>query len=166
MMHEALERMSSVKTFSNRCLTRPVILFLQFRQALLSENYNKTPICSTHGALLFSLKLRIIICCTYTEQPGGLRSCVAAPGQDAKPGSPAFSHSCCAGGAGSRSWTQIRPLCCGSGTGLAGRCPRRGEETGGPRLDRKRPRGTTGPPPGPQAPGRRWVELIEKEAKQ
>lgn len=112
------------------------------------------------------VSLKLIICCTYTEQPGGLRSCAAAPAQDATPDSPAFSHSCYAGGAGSSSWTRTRPLWCGSGTGLAGRCPRRDEEAGGPRLDRKQPHGTTGPPPGPQAPGRRWVRLMEAEEKQ
>lgn len=34
---------------------------------------------------------------------------------------------------------------------------------GGPRRDRMRPRGTTGPQPDPRAPERRWVKLREEE---
>lgn len=109
------------------------------------------------------LKLSIIISCTHIEPPGGLRSCAASPGWDATPNSPAFSRSCCAAGAGSSSWTQTRLHWSGSGTGLADPCPRRDGEAGDPRLDRRLPNGTTGPPPAKQAPGRRWVQLIKEE---
>lgn len=86
---------------------------------------------------------------------------MAAPGRDATPDSPAFSHSCHAVGAGSRSWSQTHPLYCGPGTGPADQCPRRDEEAGGPQLDRKQPHGMTGLLPGPLAPGMQSVELIK-----
>lgn len=113
-------------------------------------------------ALNQSNRIIIIGSCTHSEPPGGLRSCAAPPGQDATPDSPAFSRSCYARGEGSSGWTRTHPRWCGSGTGLAGRCPRRDGEAGDPQLGRRRPHGTTGPPPGSQAPGRRWAKLTDK----
>ncbi len=108
-------------------------------------------------------RIIIITSCTHTEPPGGWRSCAAAPGRDATPDNPASSRSCCAVGAGSSSWTRTHPRWCGSGTGLAGRCPRRDGEAGGRQPDRRRPCGRTDPPPGRSAPRRRWVKLTDKE---
>lgn len=101
----------------------------------------------------------IIISRTHTGPPACWGSCAAAAGRDATPGSPASCRSCLAAGAASSSWTRTRPPWSGSGTGPAGRCPRRDGGPGGPPLGRKPPRGTTGPPPGARGPGRRWVKL-------
>lgn len=129
--------------------------------SVYSDLYEPWNIYSSSSSL--ALKLIIVVSCTHTAPPGCLRSCAAASGRGATPNSPASSRPCCAGGAGSSSWTRTRPPWSGCWTGPAGQCPRRDGEVGGPRPDRRRPRGRTGPPPGTPAPGRRSVELTEEE---
>lgn len=133
--------------------------------SVYSDLYELWNIDSSSSSLALKLIIIIISSCTHTAPPGCLRSCAAASGRGATPNSPASSRPCCAGGAGSSSWTRTRPPWSGCWTGPAGRCPRRDGESGGPRPDKRRPRGRTGPPPGTPAPGRRSVELTEKEEK-